>query len=386
MSNVVDKRQSYEPSYRVNAGKKPSASRSWVIFGIVFLILAALIILACSTVAVFVCYTMYSDRPITQTPVSDAQVSADNLAYVSVVNGGISIVDVNSSAIIGRIQAVKSPGRTELNKQGTVLYVSDGRYISVIEVSRGTKIKEIGLTEGIANMVMSPDGGRLYVNTEENDNPGTVHVIDTNTDAVVATIKDVPFSWGMAISPDGKRLYLSDYFEDRLTVIDTENSQIIGAVRCSPPDQYTSWGNWKGHAYWTCGQAADVEVSPDGKYVYVSVWGSRYSSVIDAKSLTLEKQIDMGGRSSSGVAVSQDGKYVYFSCYDSNSVLKVDTATNNVVTTASVSSKPRSIVLTPDGGRLYVFPENGAVQVIDTNTMRVTDNLGIVGTWASFTR
>src|SRR3954470_4368364 len=63
-----------------------------------------------------------------------------------------------------------------------------------------------------------------------NERSGTVSVIDTASDEVVATIKTGGKPRGTAAAPDGRRLYVSDQPSGSLLVVDTAKREIAERV------------------------------------------------------------------------------------------------------------------------------------------------------------
>jgi YVTN family beta-propeller protein len=94
-------------------------------------------------------------------------------------------------------------------------------------------------TSGIA---VSPDGTRAYVvNTE-----GTVSVINTATNQIVATITVGTGPGGVAVTPDGTRVYVTNT-NPSVSVISTATNTVIstittsvGAGKSAPNDVKTS--------------------------------------------------------------------------------------------------------------------------------------------------
>jgi YVTN family beta-propeller protein len=107
-------------------------------------------------------------------------------------------------------------------------------------------------------LACSAQAGRLYV-TNERD--GTLQVIDTATDRVIATARIADRPRGVALSPDGKRVYLAVSWwrngkqprtnKERILALD---AQTLKAVR-----EYAAGTDPE------C-----VAVSPDGKRLYLS--------------------------------------------------------------------------------------------------------------------
>src|SRR5512134_2631710 len=68
-------------------------------------------------------------------------------------------------------------------------------------------------------IVLSPDGGHVYV---ANTTSGTVSVIDTGTNGVVANVPVGLEPVGLAVRPDGLEVWVSNHVSDTVSVIDTD--------------------------------------------------------------------------------------------------------------------------------------------------------------------
>jgi YVTN family beta-propeller protein len=72
-----------------------------------------------------------------------------------------------------------------------------------------------------------PDGKRVYVSS---GGEGTVQVIDTSTNTIIAKIPVGKRPWNMAITPDGRKLYVACGRSNAVAVIDTESNTKIADV------------------------------------------------------------------------------------------------------------------------------------------------------------
>ena len=59
---------------------------------------------------------------------------------------------------------------------------------------------------------------------------GTVQVIDTSSNAIIARIPVGKRPWNMAITPDGRKLYVACGRSNAVAVIDTESNTKIADV------------------------------------------------------------------------------------------------------------------------------------------------------------
>jgi YVTN family beta-propeller protein len=65
-----------------------------------------------------------------------------------------------------------------------------------------------------------------------NTNSGTVSVLDTSANTVVAYFADGVFGYpfGVSVTPDGKRLYVANQDTNNVSVIDTATYAVLGII------------------------------------------------------------------------------------------------------------------------------------------------------------
>jgi YVTN family beta-propeller protein len=140
-----------------------------------------------------------------------------NLAYIAdVTSDEILVIDTVSNTVVDRIAtpALGTPQGMEVDADGTRLYVAgNGGQLDVIDISDpgsptyNTVIATVdsgdpGVFEGNDVTV---HGDRVYVNNYEDS---TITVIDADTDTVIETIPVGQGPFSVAVSPDGTRLYV----------------------------------------------------------------------------------------------------------------------------------------------------------------------------------
>lgn len=195
------------------------------------------------------------------------------LAYVAnFASNSISVVDTGDNTVVDTIGVGNGPEGIAVAPDGKHVYVtvSTDNDLSVIDT---TTNKVVGTPIPVGtlpvNVAVTPDGKRAFVanfgsfNLNGSQN-GSVSVIDTAKNAVVATIM-VPLSsfghaFGVAITPDGKYAYVTvEQFvadsEGAVLVIDTSKNTLVAAV----PKPQSVWIDPQG-----------VAITPDGKYAYVA--------------------------------------------------------------------------------------------------------------------
>src|SRR5207245_11559468 len=123
------------------------------------------------------------------------------------------------------------------------------------------------------------------------------------------------------------------------------------------------------------GEAYAALVSPDGRTVYVSLWGG--ARVLAFDTTTLEPRGEIAtGEHPSAMAFSKDGSRLFVACANTNAVWVVDLASRTAREQVSVAlhpqapagSTPNSLGLSPDGNTLLVAnADNNAVAVVDVS-------------------
>ncbi len=172
----------------------------------------------------------------------------------------------------------------------------------------------------VHSMVFHPNGKQLLVADLGTDK---IHIynLDYSKAAPVISANPAYFSVAsgsgprhMVVHPNGKLLYLVHELTGEVGVYFYENGQIIHANTYS-----LSTAQFKGHV-----QAAEIRLSPDGKFIYVSNRGNVNNlSVFQADlegGLSLIQQISTDGRTPRNFNLSPDGHFLLVANQDSNEI------------------------------------------------------------------
>lgn len=199
----------------------------------------------------------------------------------------------------------------------------------------------------------------LYVS---NERAGTIQVVDTATDRVVASARIGDRPRGLAVSPDGRRLYVAvSWWRDG-------KRPRTGAERIAALDARTlkTLRDYKAGTDPEC-----VAVSVDGQRLYLSNEDAGTASIVDVKSGAARATLVVGTEPE-GVTASPDGKWVYVTAETSNVVSVIDTKKERVAANMLVDPRPRVTIFTRDGTRAWASAElGGSVQLIDAKRHRV---------------
>jgi YVTN family beta-propeller protein len=205
-----------------------------------------------------------------------------------------------------------------------------------------------------------PTGG-LFSTTPINNNP-------------IAQYMYIPFSAlaaGLAITPDGSTLYVANYQNDSLSIINTATRTVTNEIVFFAPGQSTAIGEMP---YWPV-----VLSNSSGAPVKTYVSSQRDGQVLDVSPAGTYKIIKVGGEPNRMI-LSANQLWLYVANGDLDEIEVINTTTDVIKSRISVArpgykykgSSPNSLALSPDGTRLYAtLGGENAVAVIDVATQRL---------------
>jgi DNA-binding beta-propeller fold protein YncE len=230
--------------------------------------------------------------------------------------------------------------------------------LAVIDIATWTVKSTYALDNGWYGLALSPDGTKLYVGGGGQNNVQELAYADGvltkgRTLALPGQTGDT-FAGGVAISKDGRTLFVTRVFAMTLSAIDLTTGQVVKTVAL-PAEPYT------------------CVIAPDGKTVYVSLWGGARVMGFTADSLlpTLELQT---GDHPNAMLFTSDGKRLFVAAgssaavwvFDAFSWEPIEQISTSLYPQAPPTSTPNSLALSPDGRQLLVANADiNAVAVID---------------------
>jgi len=116
-------------------------------------------------------------------------------------------------------------------------------------------------------------------------------------------------------------------------------------------------------------------LSPDGKTIFVSLWGGARVLLLDAGTLEVQAEIPVGEHPNA-IAVTRDGKRLFVACANTNAVWAIDVGERRAVEQISVAlfpkappgSTPNAVNLSADDRRLLVAnADNNALAIVDVS-------------------
>ena len=200
---------------------------------------------------------------------------------------------------------------------------------------------------GIAGRAGPAAAETIYVTNEKGN---TVSVIDGTTLEVTKTIPVGERPRGLVMSKDYKTLYICASDSGEVEAIDLDTGNVTPVVSTPDPER--------------------IDISPDGKFLFVSNEDDNLVSVIDIAGQKVTDQIPVGVEPE-GMGVSPDGKYVVNTSETTNMAHVIDIAEHKIIANVLVDPRPRVVVWKKDASQFWVSAEvGGTVSVIDATTFK----------------
>jgi YVTN family beta-propeller protein len=201
----------------------------------------------------------------------------------------------------------------------------------------------------------TPDGTRVYVTDAFNN---TVSIIDTTSYTVIDTVFVETGPKGVAISPDATEVWVSHQIHQSIDVISTANNTVIATIPVGGDPQIPVF-------------------NPDRAEVYVVNTGNNTVSVIESDTHQLILTIDDVGPSPRNIAMV-DKTTAYVTIGGNHSVDIIDVATGEKQGTISVGMEPWGVVVIAEKKRAYVTNSaSNTVSVIGTASNLVLLNISV---------
>lgn len=185
--------------------------------------------------------------------------------YVGLENAdipGIVVIDTATNRVLKKIDVVLRGGHflAIQPKTGKLYYpMREDNRVLVLDTATDAITKIIPLEGGPVGVGFAPNG-EVWIH---NDGDGTVHIIDSKTDAVVHTMRDLGKGAGrMAVSADGRFAASTHGGSEDVALIDAKARTVLARIRLG-----------KGPAF--------PIFSPDGSRLYVMNYGEGDLAVID---------------------------------------------------------------------------------------------------------
>ena len=255
--------------------------------------------------------------PVTGSPAGIALSPDRATAYVTRPDlPGLAVIDARARTVTATLPLPGGPLGIGVDPKAGTVYVADwyAKRVFVLRPEAGGLVPdgEIAVGASPSGLAVTPDGTTLLVANREAD---TVSVVDLASRRETATIPVGHHPFGLVIDAQGRRAYTANVTGDDVSVIDIAARREVGRVKTGERPYVVALAQGRGFVTDQYGNSVtafdlnslevlrtiDVGDHPEGiaadlagRFLYVANWGSDTLSVIDARAMTVVREIRTG--------------------------------------------------------------------------------------------
>lgn len=270
------------------------------------------------------------------------QPSKPVMAVLNKSENTLAFVDPVSMKVTGKVPTGNGPHEVVFSEDGKTAFVSNygaqvpGNSLSVIDVATAKETRRVDLSPMMRPHGIQVIGGKLYFTAETNRAIARYDPVSNKIDWMMGTGQNG--SHMVAGSVDQKRFYTANIGSDSVTAFAFQNVPPAGSA-------ITQIAVGK--------QPEAIDLSPDGKEVWVGLNTDGGIDVIDTATNKVVKRIDLGGRPYR-VRFTRDGKFVVNPTWPANELIIVDAATKSITKRIKIGGTPFGIDFSKDGTYAFV--------------------------------
>lgn len=247
----------------------------------------------------------------------------------------------------GRRAFVPIYGNSGVGRPGT-----DGQLIRVIDLAQRSIVGTVDFGKGVRPHCarIGPRNGLLYVTTELEQ---AITIIDPDTLKITGSVPTGQAeSHMLIINSDGRRGYTANVGPGTVSVLDLESNQLLKIIP-------------------VCKTTQRIAISPDDRWVFTADQERPQLAVISTARNEVVKWVKLPAVAY-GTAPTPNGRWLILALPKANAVGVVDLQTMAFVRTIPVPPVPQEVLVRPDGEVAYVSCDaSKQVAVIDLKTWSV---------------
>jgi YVTN family beta-propeller protein len=251
------------------------------------------------------------------------------LAVVSVTSNAVTIIETETSRILGTTYVGRAPHEPAFSPDGQELWVAvrGENYVSVMDPRTLREKRRVVTANGVAMIAFRPDGRYAFANSS---NEPELDVVDTRTYEVVKRIA-VPsaFSPNLAVTPDGREVWLTLKDVGQTVMVDADRLEVIGTLETGPVTNHVNFARSSGETF-----------------AYVTVGGENAVKVYRLRRDAppqLVATIPVGD-TPHGVWPSADNSHVYVGEENADSLSIIEVRTQRVVGRVQAGQSPQAVI------------------------------------------
>ena len=268
-------------------------------------------------------------------------------------------VDPATLKVTGTVPVGRGPHEVITSADGKIAYVANygdqvpNNSLSVIDLATMKETKRVDLGALMRPHGIAEAGGKIYFTSETSRTVARYDPAADKVDWIAGTGQSATHM--LVLSPDAKKLYTANIASDSVTVITIGPPAPTAIVQVKVGKQPEA-----------------IDISPDGKEVWVGQNGDGGISIIDTATNAVKETFKVG-ELPIRLKFTPDGKRVIVTDPKAGAVVIVDAATRKDVKRIPMDGVPLGIQLAPDGKRAFIArAQAGKVDALDLEKLEVT--------------
>jgi YVTN family beta-propeller protein len=263
--------------------------------------------------------------------------------------------------VTGTVAVGRGPHEVIQSPDGRTAYVANygdqtaNNSLSIVDLASMKETKRVDLGALARPHGIAENGGKIYFTSEASRTIARYDPVADKVDWIAGTGQAATHM--IAVAADGKRFYTTNIGSDTVTMI-----------QVGPP----TGGIWQ---IKVGKQPEAIDLSPDGKELWVGQNGDGHVSIIDAETRAVKETIKVG-EVPIRLKFTPDGKRVVVSDAKAGAVVILDAASRREVKRLPMDGTPIGIQMAPDGKRVYIArAQAGKVEAIDLDKLEVVGSV-----------
>jgi len=306
---------------------------------------------------------IFAGWPLPEARATGMQNAAPALLVLNKAESTLAIVDPATLQVLGRVPTGEAPHEIIASADGRLAFVSNygsakpGNTISVIDIAARKERRRVDLGPLLRPHGITESGGKIYFTIEGSRAVARYDPASNRVDWLMGTGQSGTHM--VVVAPDKNKLYTANTVSGSVTMIrlvDAQGTPSIVQIEAG-----------KG--------AEGIDISPDGRWLWVAHRGDGGLSIIDTAT---DKVIETlkAGQQPIRVKFTPDGKRVLVSDAFGGDLIIFDAATRKETKRVQIGSTPVGILIPPDGRRAFVAQSAaGKVAVVNLETLAVDTSI-----------
>lgn len=267
------------------------------------------------------------------------------LVALNKAEASMTIIDPSSMKVTAKVPVGYGPHEVVLSPDGKTAYVANygdgpnpGSTISVIDIASAKELRKVDTLPLIRPHGLQLIGTKLYFTAEANRAIARYDTVANKIDWIMGTGQNG--SHMVAGAADQKKFTTANIGSDSVTIFEFANG-------AGNPGQSKITQVAVGK------QPEAVDLSPDGKEVWLGLNVEGMVEIVDTAAYKSVAKINVGGRPYR-VRFTPDGKYVICTMIPTKEILLIDAATRKEVRRLKLDNVPLGVAFSNDSKMLFI--------------------------------